>query len=176
MECDLIINSFMESIENPIGVSFFKFIALMTEPLFLLVISLIISIYLYVKKANLDSYIFAGTALVTAGVIKILKEYFMRSRPLNALVVETTSSMPSGHATFAIVFFGMLMYLFMNKKTKLKWITASIIAVGVIIFSRLYLRVHWFTDVLGGLVLGSIILTIGILIHKKLIAINIKGP
>lgn len=175
MECDLIVNSFMETIENSFFVKTFEFLALITEPVFLAVLSLIIATALFVQhkrgkgeQAHLKAYVFAGTAIVAAILIKSLKEIIMRARPANALISEVTSSMPSGHTTFAIVFFGLLAYFFMTKKTKVTWILSSTLAVGIIAFSRLYLRVHWPTDILAGMVLGSIILTVGIFVHKRL--------
>ena len=99
-------------------------------------------------------------------VNKLSKEKFQRAKPLNTLIPETSFSRPSGHATIDVVFFGLITYLFITKKHKL---TATLISTLIILitgFTRLYLRVHWLTDVIAGLTLGTIILITSILIYK----------
>ncbi len=76
------------------------------------------------------------------------------------LIEKTTYSFPSGHATLAVAFFGMLIYLFKdkikNKTLRYTFITANIFLMILIGITRIYLNVHWLTDVLAGYALGLI--------------------
>jgi undecaprenyl-diphosphatase len=88
-----------------------------------------------------------------------LKIIFGRTRPPFGLVVERSFSFPSGHATMAAIFFLLLIYLFKdqfkNKINRIVFINVNVALIILVGFSRLYLGVHWFTDVLGGFVIGA---------------------
>jgi len=93
----------------------------------------------------------------------LIKLIIARPRPqvLN-LVAENGYSFPSGHAMVATGFYGLLIYI-IHKKMKNKIIkTLSIIMLAVLIFliglSRIYLGVHYATDIIGGFVIGTIYL------------------
>ena len=94
----------------------------------------------------------------------ICKIYSQRARPeyWNYLSVTGRDSFPSGHALVAVAFYGLCAYIlcrYLEKKwqKRLAVVVATVIAllVGV---SRIYLGVHWFSDVIGGWILGGIIL------------------
>lgn len=136
------------------------------EPINLVILGLLIALYLHIKISKKKGLLFAITILTTGALIKILKEIFQRVRP-EGLIAETGFSMPSGHATLAVVFFGLGAYLFINKKHKIKTIITTSLIVLLIAFTRVYLRVHWLTDVIAGLFLGGIILLVSIIIYKK---------
>lgn len=166
MSIDNLFNSFMISIENPALTYMSKFIARITEPQLLLIISIIISVVLFTKYSKRKGLFFTLIILTATILIRAFKEVFSRPRPINQLITETGFSFPSGHATMAIVFFGCLVYLF--SKEKKKTLTISIILILLIGLSRIYLRVHYLSDVLAGFILGSLILATGIYLDKKL--------
>jgi len=96
----------------------------------------------------------------------LLKFLFHRPRPELAVYVENSYSFPSGHATIAVALFGFFVYVIW-REIKLWKIKIIILALGVILatligFSRLYLGVHYFSDVFGGHLLGGLWLLIGI--------------
>ncbi|MEM0961647.1 MAG: phosphatase PAP2 family protein, partial [Bacteroidota bacterium] len=83
-----------------------------------------------------------------------LKAVFQRARPVDPVVVAEGFSFPSGHALASTVFYGMLIYLSWRLATRVSVrlavaavSLALIIAVGL---SRVYLNVHYLTDVIGG--------------------------
>lgn len=102
-------------------------------------------------------------ALSSAGgqfFVIFFKNLLQRQRPeiINALTQENTFSLPSGHSFTAIVFYGLILYLVYKnlKSTSLKIAVAvlGILLILAIGFSRIYLGVHWPSDVLAGYSLG----------------------
>ncbi|MBS3087264.1 phosphatase PAP2 family protein [Candidatus Pacearchaeota archaeon] len=154
-------------IQSPTLTAFSKIIAVATEPLIILILAILISITFYLKNKKSQAILLASTSIITALVITILKNLFRIPRPDSMLIKETGYALPSGHVTFAIVFFGLLVFLFTKPKHKIAATITSIFLILIIAFTRLYLQVHWLTDILSGLIIGSIILTTSILIYKK---------
>ncbi|MDE2041344.1 MAG: bifunctional DedA family/phosphatase PAP2 family protein [Patescibacteria group bacterium] len=107
----------------------------------------------------------------TGLLLGVLKEFFMRARPANALMAMLNDpSFPSGHAGMAAAFFVSLAYLVAPKigswiRREL-FIVACVAAVFLIGLSRLVLNVHWTSDVIAGWSLGTFLATASILIVK----------
>ncbi|MBI4281314.1 LssY C-terminal domain-containing protein [Candidatus Uhrbacteria bacterium] len=96
----------------------------------------------------------------------LMKIFIARPRPdpASALLFETSYSFPSGHALIALSFYGFLAYLWMRERRHIVtrigifFVTALVVAgIGI---SRIYLGVHWPSDVLGGYLLAAIWLTV----------------
>ncbi len=106
------------------------------------------------------------------------KIIFHRSRPELAVYIEHSFSFPSGHATIAVAFYGFLTYIIIRNtklwKTKISLFIGGLIIALIIGFSRLYLGVHYLSDVWGGYLIGSLWLIIAIGISEWLYYIN-KG-
>jgi membrane-associated phospholipid phosphatase len=87
-----------------------------------------------------------------------LKLLFAKSRPQlwSSSVIETTFSFPSGHALGSLVVYGFLAYLLALQFPKIAgWSYAiAVTLIGTIGISRLYLGVHWPTDVIAGYGVG----------------------
>lgn len=98
-------------------------------------------------------------------LVWIIKHLVERPRPplVNALTPETSFSFPSGHGFVALSFYGLLSYYLFhiskNKFQKLLSILFGITIVLLIGISRIYLGVHWPTDVLASFAVGSAWLT-----------------
>ena len=173
MNIDTSINLFMQNIETPILTSLSKIIDIALDPLTLIIASILIASVLYFTNNKKQSILLISTMAVAGILIKGFKFIFNRTRPIDMLIKESSNSLPSGHATIAIVFFGVLAFIVLvTKKNKLKFMKPIIITKVIFISlisgaSRLYLRVHWFTDVIAGFVLGGIILISGIILYKK---------
>src|SRR6185503_3049979 len=95
----------------------------------------------------------------------LLKLLFERSRPVftNPIIVEQFFSFPSGHAMMSMIGYGMLAY-FVLLRVSNRWARLAVVLIAAIIiiligFSRIYLGVHYFSDVLAGFAAGGLWLT-----------------
>jgi undecaprenyl-diphosphatase len=115
--------------------------------------------------AGLYLSIFGSEVLTIAG-----KYAFARERPLDALYQETLFSFPSGHATIAVAFFGFVLYTFFqetpNFRSKLNLFFIALVIVFLIGFSRIYLGVHYISDVLAGYLVGAMWMVIGMAVSE----------
>lgn len=99
-----------------------------------------------------------------------LKLVFVRPRPLlwTRLIAETSYSFPSGHALGSLVLYGFWAYVLATRfpqSAKLIY-TASVLIIGAIGLSRLYLGVHYPTDILAGYSIGLLWLMICIVMLR----------
>ena len=101
-----------------------------------------------------------------------IKYLVARERPENMIMEYWGYSFPSGHSVFAILFYGLLVYLFWdiikNKLVKYFVLIFAIIMWILVVISRLYLSVHYFTDVIWWLAIWLFWLIFWIFIYKKL--------
>jgi len=101
----------------------------------------------------------------------IIKEIVARPRPeILRLVHETSYSFPSGHAMVSAGFYGYLIYIAYKKLSKKSLRNTVIALLSILILligiSRIYLGVHYATDVIGGFIIGIIYLVLYIKIIK----------
>ena len=96
-------------------------------------------------------------------VVRGLKEVFERPRPVDQVIDATGFSFPSGHAFAATVFYGTLLTIVWQVTDRVVWRTAAAVlfpltavAIGL---SRIYLNVHYATDVVAGFAAGLVWLT-----------------
>lgn len=113
--------------------------------------------------------LFVVLTLASGIVSSVVKLLVNRPRPSQDIVsvLEKTrqQSFPSGHTQFYVVFFGFMIVLMYTLKMLPAWLRLSVSIISLLIifiipFSRVYLGAHWFTDVLGGFMLGLICLSI----------------
>ncbi|NMC85468.1 MAG: phosphatase PAP2 family protein [Anaerolineaceae bacterium] len=99
----------------------------------------------------------------------LLKNIFHRSRPVfpQAFLVDTGYSFPSGHTMISLAFYGAVAYIALTYIKSRNWkaftVTAAVVISVLIGFSRLYLGVHYLTDVLAGWAAGGLWLAVCIL-------------
>ena len=102
-----------------------------------------------------------------------MKLFFQRVRPPDPLIAPLQNfSFPSGHATSAFIFYGLLAYLIwktdLNRTYKYLIATVLIIFSLLIGFSRVYLRVHYPSDVVAGFCIGFSWLVVTISLFTRL--------
>lgn len=129
--------------------------------------------FLFIKKHRWYSISVPVVALSSLLLMFFLKIIFHRDRPLSPLLQAAQGySFPSGHATMSITFYGLIIFLVWQniKNVLLKWIL-TILLVLLIIFigiSRVYLRVHYASDVLAGFCIGLMWLFLSLWILKRI--------
>lgn len=116
---------------------------------------------------------FAGSEVFTT----LGKTIFHRPRPDLQVYAEHSFSFPSGHATLAVSFYGFITYLLISSvsgwRAKVNLFFGGVIVIFLIGVSRLYLGVHYLSDVWSGYLVGALWLLIGISLSKYL---QPRGP
>lgn len=150
---DTLIYNFVSQFRNPILTLFFKIITSLSSFKFLFTVSLLLFIIFKNKKYSILSFI---NLTFIVCVNQLLKIIFLRERPFDWMIIDVGGySFPSGHAMVSTAFYGMLMFLISlldidNKIKKILNILLTILIV-LICVSRIYLGVHYASDVIGGL-------------------------
>ena len=129
-----------------------KFITNFGGAIFIIILTVVLFVLIKNKKIGIS--IISNLVIITA-INQILKRIVQRPRPTEYRKIEETGySFPSGHSMVSMAFNGYLIYLIYKyvKNKYLKWI--SIILLSILIcsigISRIYLGVHYTSDVLGG--------------------------
>ena len=120
-------------------------------------ILIIVCIFLIIKN-KWYFYTLSTSYLLSGIVVFITKILVARPRPLEALIkIPSSYSFPSGHTLTSLIFYMTLFYLMTEKSNKLIRITFGLLfcfLIVVVAFSRVCLGVHFFSDVVGGFILG----------------------
>jgi membrane protein DedA with SNARE-associated domain/membrane-associated phospholipid phosphatase len=146
---------------------------------------LIVASYLIFRK-RFDELLTYVTAMIGGSfLVFILKIAVHRVRPHTGITLFQIGgwSFPSGHAMMSIIFYGMLVYLFIRKVQSWQLKVLAVAAAGFMVFmiglSRIYLNVHYLSDVLAGYAGGLFWLTVsitGIEVYKTFTATRKSGP
>ncbi len=146
---------------TPGGIAFFRIVSDVGSPGTWASIALIVTAVLLLRR----HWLLAGgwvAAIVGGGLLDLaLKVLVHRPRPVfaQAFAAAPGWSFPSGHSMGTLVGYGMLAYLIMLRtrgRTRLAIPLAAAALVSLIGFSRLYLGVHYFSDVIGGYAAGVV--------------------
>ena len=158
-----------DNIINEKRTNIVKIVTNIASPLMVIITAIVLIIFIKNKKIKLSLAVnLIGITLIN----NLIKVIIARPRPnINRLVSETGYSFPSGHSITSMVFYGYLVYLtykyINNKKIKIPLIIFLILLIPTIGLSRIYLGVHYASDVLCGFLLGTIYLILFISISKK---------
>ncbi len=164
---DAAVNAWMESHNTEPGETIFTWVSYIGAP----VLAATVAISLIVFARRHDWFHVWAVALVTGGGLllsTILKFVFHRARPLTAaeFMTHPTYSFPSGHAMNSMITYGFLLLLLLDhvheRGKRVALVLGGLVIIGAIGFSRVYLGVHFVTDVIGGWIAGAAWLTVGI--------------
>ena len=148
------------------GTDFFRVLTFLGSPAVALTIAAVVCIALYrrghIVAAALLPVVLGGAELLNL----ILKLSFHRPRPEVAFVHIDTYSFPSGHAMISTAAYGAFAYLawgpLRTTSRRLIVVAGTVVLVALISFSRLYLGVHYLSDVLAGIAGGGFWLAVSI--------------
>ncbi len=172
VEADVRITNLLYAFRNLGLIKVFLWITSLANSVTIISFVTISSIILWLR--NKKTYILPLLVTVTGATLfyTVTKAIIHRSRPELAYYLETGYSFPSGHATIAVAFYGFIAYIIFSRYRRLKvkvnivfWALLTIFAIGL---SRLYLCVHYMSDVWAGYLLGALWLIIGIILSEWL--------
>jgi len=164
---DIVSKLFKFNVSTPIA----KFITNFGGAIF--VISLTTILFFVIKDKKIGISIITNLGIVTI-LNQIIKFIMQRPRPTEFRIIEETGySFPSGHSMVSLAFYGYLVYLIYkyinNKHLKRTLIIILSILICIIGVSRIYLGVHYTSDVLGGFLISLAYLIIYIELVNKFV-------
>lgn len=132
---------------------------------------ILIAYFLVFKNRRLSLDI-AAVGITSTIILFSLKAIFHRHRPMDPLVKTVNGfSFPSGHSFCSFTFFGLLIYIVWNHEMNplLRWIATAFffLFACAIAFSRVYLHVHYASDVLAGFCLCIVWLAFSFWIMRR---------
>jgi undecaprenyl-diphosphatase len=163
--------------------NFFLFFTSLANIEIIVLALVVISLILFLIRERITAAFFVGALGLGSAFSLFFKNLFLRPRPLDQVFViaHRGFAFPSGHALISIIFYGFLGYILVHSFKK-RWLKIIITIVTILVIfligvSRVYLGVHWATDVVGGWLLGGALLSGLILlfrmVHRK-ISLNIS--
>jgi membrane protein DedA with SNARE-associated domain/membrane-associated phospholipid phosphatase len=164
----------LQGVSAPFAVSVMKAISLLGDRNYLVPISGVIFIYLFFTNQKRAAWHWLVLITLTILSLMFFKDLVHYPRPAQGAMMYTTHSVysfPSGHVGTAIVFWGFLGFLLLQKIVTPR-LQKDVIAVVVfiilsIVFSRLFLGMHWLTDIVGAILLASAYLSFFIFSYRR---------
>ena len=165
---------YLEQFVTPTNTAIMQGVTFFATHTFLIPANLLLAAYfLFVRKHKWYSIKVTAIALSSTAMMFLLKQFFSRQRPLIPLLESARGlSFPSGHAMMSFAFYGLLIYLthkYVERK-ELKWAIIFLLLIFILMigFSRIYLRVHYTSDVLAGFSVGIVWLICSIYLLNRL--------
>jgi undecaprenyl-diphosphatase len=163
---DLRLNNLLHRHATPAGIAVAKAVSLLGSPVVVIGWSVVGCVVLLLRR---ERVLLVGwiTAIAGGGLLdQALKLTFRRPRPVweAPIAIAQGWSFPSGHAMGSLVAYGMLAYLLIlhlrSLRAKAAVVAGALLLVLAIGFTRLYLGVHYFSDVVAGYAAGTVWLAV----------------
>ncbi len=156
---DLTVHTWFNSVHTDSLTTFFSFVTVFGNWWFVIPLAVFVCIFLYRTEQRRLVVAFVSTLVSAEIVTYVIKILVARPRALDALVIENDFSFPSGHSMVAVALYGFLMYV-SSRFIQRVWVRRLVIlTLGLLIaligLSRLYLGVHYLSDVLAGYLIGG---------------------
>lgn len=166
---DQLLVNWAQETKTPLLADLFGWLTVLGSSYFVFSAFLILGIVLYLTRKR-RALVVAIVCLVASGVfVLLLKDFFNRPRPLENCLRDDCLAFPSGHTTLAAYFYGLIDYLSFRflPISLIKFFhltTVLVLIVLLVAFSRVFLQVHFLSDVMAGLFLGGAWLTLTVLL------------
>ncbi len=153
---------------------FFSLVTFLGSSSVVIIVAIALTSLFFVKRKFAYILPFVTAFFGAEFSVYVLKEVVGRVRPPvdMAFLVENSFSFPSGHATIAVALYGFIIYIlfreFGSRLRRMATLFIGVLLIFLIGLSRLYLGVHFLSDVVGGFLLGLLWLIIGIVVSKIL--------
>jgi undecaprenyl-diphosphatase len=151
------VNTQVTRIQTPLFVEIAKGIGIAFESPNVVYLIIIVCGILFIKRMKKEFLLLSLTGILTSALVYTVKILAERARPINRLIEKTDYAFPSGHACVSVIFFGFMIYMafkYIKPGTRVAFIIPSVLLILIIGLSRVYLNVHWFSDVIGGFSFG----------------------
>ena len=159
---DRALDDYLHSLATPPLTTFFLIVTALGSIEAIVLLGMVVATFLALGRR----WLFLGSWLAavagSAVLNHLLKQLFERPRPYfeHPLLVETSYSFPSGHAMESFVVYGMLAYFAVlalrTWESRVAVVFGTALLVVLIGFSRMYLGVHYFSDILAGYAAGGV--------------------
>jgi undecaprenyl-diphosphatase len=156
---DLEVNLWTASFDANFFQSSAIFISNIFANTYLLIVSVVVALGLFLFRQKRFGVLLLGAMVGEVLLVDLCKQIIFSPRPTDSVVLVVGNSFPSTHVTDTLVLFGVLTFIVWSKTGNSKYrLLSGVVSgfvVGVVGFDRLYLNVHWLTDVVGAFLLGG---------------------
>ena len=169
---DILVNSYISQIRGPhLTQLMFAISGFFDVSVLSVLVTILIAVLIKMIRGKKYAALFLGSIYVSAVLAYLLKLFFNVSRPADAVTLAFGPSFPSYHALVATVFFVILIYIFddfLRGFWRILFNAVCVFLIFLVAFSRVYLGVHWLSDVSAGILIGSVFSYLAILIFKRI--------
>lgn len=143
------------------------------DTIMITVTAIIMAGFLLIKGHKAKSVLLLSSVGGSALLVTAIKTITQVARPENQVIHDSSFSYPSGHCAGAIVFVGLITYYIWlkwssNQHVKVFSSVIFVLVVAFVGFNRIYLNVHWLSDVVGGYLFGAFWLSLCIIVYEPL--------
>lgn len=167
---DQLAYSFIYGATDSLYTAVFSFATHLFDPIQFTALALLSAFLLY-RVYGLRSALLLVASVVLAFLLSLVVKYTtVVTRPVSSFLFESSPSFPSSHATVATAYFLTLLHFF--RKDKNKWrralhVVFCVLSATFVGVSRLYLGVHWLSDVIAGYILGGLVVFVCVTVYNK---------